>query len=924
MNRKFIPYLIIPLAMSAFSLLAIRQYQKDNSLVNADTTYTLTINKGLVLNEGTGQIRTTQGEYLDFAASGYTYSSSNVGTLSTSGEIHNVETINGIKSISIILTSGSLSLYCGYYSSSSIVYHSEAKGTVTSSATYDLCDVLPTHFKVVANSETIINSITVTYSCAESVSNSNVRLRIANTVVGASDFIANSNNLWINTNILDVGSWNSYKMNKDANGYYYDFANVTVQSGYTFSLFISDESETLTVWDYPSNSQNYGFSIYAGQDEFIPGEAFSFDDQPTPAELTYTLNMAITCTTPANTFGNIQFVYNYTNSTENYTWNNQISTTRTTSYNYSKEELDANRNLYFKLYIWDSSLGNCYIGDDGGANFVLTPRGESEEEITIDFTYPTVGGNSVGTMENLNSGNPSSSMSFNNVNTTVYGEKVLISPTFDGDLETFTASYSGENIRIDNNLYITGLKAGTVTQVTLTSAKGLTCNFNVTVASSTYEATYTRDLLYVDGNPISQTEGWFNSTSVSQINNMGSDFMHGIDVSSCKALYDSGTKFYNTSGVEQSLFYILKDNGVNWIRLKLWVDPYTTGGVSYGGGVGDLANTLWMAYEAKAAGMNVLLDFHYSDYWTHPSQQILPKAWADAGSVSALATYIKNYTKDTLTTFNNHGCMPDMVQLGNEISSGSFLSLPGSNSETMHNSSFVPGYLYNISGYKASGSYSLSQNFSYKATAGSSNMNTYLSAGVEAVNEINSQFSKDIKTVVHWAKGGSISSSIINNFYNSITADYDYAGISFYPYYCFDSMSAATSLLNGLDITTDNEGWFIAETSYPFSGSSYVYENSADVTNFTISNWNTGDTNIHSEYAFTGSGQANLIHDLTAAVVNAGGKGVFYWEGAWVPNEDVGWAGEGSLNSWANQGFFSYNGKAIANINLFKQMDPHI
>ena len=922
MKKKIALYLLTPLVFGALSYMVIKGEQYSD-IVAADTSYTLTINKGISLTDGVGQIRTTQGEELDFAASGYTYSSNNVGTLTTNGEIHNVEKINGIKSISITLNSGSLSLYYGYYGSSSIIYHSEAKGTVTTSATYDLTSVLPTHFKVVANSETVINTISITYSCSPSVTNSNVRLRIANTEVGDGGSISNSNYLWINTDILNKGTWNNYRMSKDANGYYYDFSNVTVQSGYTFSLFISDETESLTEWSYPSDKQNYGFAIYGGQDEFIPEETFTFDDQPTHAVSTYTLNMSITCTTPTNTFGNIQFVYNYTNSTETYTWNT-ISDAKATSYNYAKADLDASRNIYFKLYIWDSSLGNCYIGDEGGANFVLTPRGESEEDITIDFVYPTAGGNTAGEMENLNSGNPSSSMSFNNVNTTVYGEKVLISPVFDADSETFTASYSGENIRIDNNLYITGLKAGTTTQVTLTSAKGLTCNFNVTVASSTYTATYTRDLLYKDGNPLSETEGWFDSTSVSEISNMGSDFMHGIDISSCKALYDNGTKFYNTSGVEQSLFYILKDNGVNWIRLKLWVDPYTTGGKSYGGGVGDLDNTLWMAYEAKAAGMKVLLDFHYSDYWTHPAQQIVPKAWADANSVPALCTYIKNYTKDTLEDFNDYGCMPDMVQLGNEISSGSFLSLPGSNSESMDNTSFVPGYLYNISGYKSSGDYSLSQNFAYKATAGSSNMNSYLSAGVEAVNEINTQYSKNIKTVVHWAKGGSISSSIINNFYNAITADYDYAGISFYPYYCFDSMSVARSLLNGLNITTCNDGWFVAETSYPYSGWSYVYENSANVTNFTISNWNTGSTNINNEYAFTGSGQARLIHDLTAAVVSAGGKGVFYWEGAWVPNTNVGWAGEGSLNSWANQGFFSLNGKAIANINLFKQMDPHI
>ena len=546
---------------------------------------------------------------------------------------------------------------------------------------------------------------------------------------------------------------------------------------------------------------------------------------------------------------------------------------------------------------------------------VVTARSAGNAVISVT----TEDGNKVASCNvTVESADKSTTMSFANQNTTVYGSRIEILPTFDKDADSFTASYSGENIRIDDNRYITGLKAGTSTTVTLNSVGGLSCTFKVNVASSTYSAS--RDLKWCEtGQAISVTEGWFNSTTVSEISNMDEDFMNGIDVSSAKALYDNGTKFYNSNGVEQSLFYILKDAGVNWIRLKLWVDPFTTGGLSYGGGGGDIDSTLWMAYEAKAAGMKLLLDFHYSDYWTHPAQQILPKAWADASSANDLANYIKNYTKDTLETFNDNNCLPDMVQLGNEISSGSFLNLPGSNSESFDGASYVPGYLYNISGYKSSGNYTLSRNFTYNGY-GSANMNTYLSAGVNAVKEINTALSSNIKTVVHWAKGSTIDAGTINSFFSSITADYDYAAISYYPFYCFDTMATGKNILNGLSIS---KPWFVAETSYPFSGHGYVYENGQDVTKFSINDWNPGN-NISSEYAFNAAGQANLIHDLTKAVVDANGLGVFYWEGAWVPNINVGWSGPGSLNSWGNQGFFSFDGKAIANLNLFKQMSPHI
>ena len=172
---------------------------------------------------------------------------------------------------------------------------------------------------------------------------------------------------------------------------------------------------------------------------------------------------------------------------------------------------------------------------------------------------------------------------------------------------------------------------------------------------------------------------------------------------------------------------------------------------------------------------------------------------------------------------------------------------------------------------------------------------------------------------------------VINNFFNNLsTIDYDYAGISFYPYYCFDDISSASAILNGLNISNSKGSvpWFIAETSYPFT-ESWVYEEVSgaptyNVTNQLITSYSSGITNIFSSYSSTMSGQANLIHDLTAAVVSAGGLGIFYWEGAWVPNAYVGWAGLGSSCSWSNQGFFSYNGKAIANLDLFKQMLPHI
>ena len=507
-------------------------------------------------------------------------------------------------------------------------------------------------------------------------------------------------------------------------------------------------------------------------------------------------------------------------------------------------------------------------------------------------------------------GEPSSSsssigptMSFPDQTTSVYGKPITIKPVFSKESETFTASYEGDAIRIDDNQTIVGLTAGTKTKVNLTSASGLTCSFEVTVSASTYKATSARD------GKFARSEKWFDQPSVAPIEGLDDDFMTGMDISSMKALYDHGTKFYDENGNERALPYLLKDHGANWARLKLWVDPYTGKGTAYGGGESDLENTLWMAKECKHAGLKLLLDFHYSDYWTHPAQQILPKAWANVSSAEELAQTIRSYTKETLTTFQNEGCLPEMVQLGNEISSGSFLDTPGPDSETF-SAYGEPTYLTGR-GKKA---------FAFKAEAGSENMVLYLNAASQGVNDV----SPSIKKVVHWAKGSQINATVINRFFDALSSvDYDYAGLSLYPYYCFPTgTDALGEILSGLEL---DKPWFVVETSYPFSGESYVWEDNFNVTQLSITNWTEekqapGITTMKGLYPFTPAGQASLIHDMTATVLNHQGLGMFYWEPAWVPNKDVGWAGKGSSCSWSNQGFFSYDGKMIGNLNVFNMM----
>lgn len=101
---------------------------------------------------------------------------------------------------------------------------------------------------------------------------------------------------------------------------------------------------------------------------------------------------------------------------------------------------------------------------------------------------------------------------------------------------------------------------------------------------------------------------------------------------------------------------ILKANGVNYVRLRLWVDPKDSDGQSYGGGSNDLATTLALAKRAKAQGLKVLLDFHYSDFWTDPGKQFKPKAWQKM-NYDQLKVAIHDYTRDTIATFKRVSCL---------------------------------------------------------------------------------------------------------------------------------------------------------------------------------------------------------------------------------------------------------------------------
>lgn len=911
-----------------------------------EPTYTLAATNGVNVTDGAGVIRTALGANINFSFSKYTKQNEYFGDLAKGGYIRNSDIIHAIRYIEIDLE-GEVKIYHGYSDGYSVKFNESDVATYTTgSYTLDLSDSLPNYFKIESTNEntTHINSFAVTYGCDHIPSAApKFTIRVNKPTIGGDEEIRFGNKLWINTDAAS-DDWRDYEMIEDGDTYYYTFENVnfgeyrSAGNHYGFSLVLSSSSGESPDWNYKFDydlGDSYFFSVFEGQDELFVEDTFNFPSQPIPAANPYTLkmNLEVRGSFGEGTLGDIKFVYRQSES-EEFNWDTVFGTSPSPTYSASISGLDCTKTLQFKIYIWHKEPdSNSYVTPENAEYFTYVPTMDSNQTLTVTFSFP-LSGDTTGILTEGEDDNPSNIMSYADQTVDIHRNSVKINPVFDGNSQPFSWEYSGENIRIDEEGNIIGLKAGTTTAVTLTSLKGLVCSFNVTVPESNYDPTWTRDWSWNDESlgkdKTSVLEGWFDTPTESAVAGFDNNFMNGADISSVKALYDNGTKFFNTDGVEQSLFYILKDHGFNWVRTKIWVDPQTINGKSYGGGESTLDNALWVAKEAKAAGMKVLLDFHYSDYWTHPGQQILPKAWADVSDSTQLAAYVSSYTEDTLETFNENGCLPEMVQLGNEISSGSFLQRPGADSDAFGTGDHLgePSYLTGRKNLSASISGTT------MTAEGIENQNKYLNA---AVNAVKNNF-PSIETVIHWAKGGDriATADRINNFFNGITADYDYAAISFYPYYCFDSMSMASSVLTAVNTNMNAQGkkWFVAETSYPFSGYSYVYEDEMRVASAAVNSWTIENdeeiedinkkelTLIHTDerYGFNAAGQAHMIHDLTATVINAGGKGLFYWEPAWVPNKYVGWAGEGSACSWSNQGFFSYNGKAIENIKVFDQM----
>ncbi|MGW0564598.1 glycoside hydrolase family 53 protein [Streptomyces sp. NPDC003016] len=335
----------------------------------------------------------------------------------------------------------------------------------------------------------------------------------------------------------------------------------------------------------------------------------------------------------------------------------------------------------------------------------------------------------------------------------------------------------------------------------------------------------------------------------------------GADVSSLPKSEALGGVYRSSGGAAGDGLAILKSHGMNYARLKVWVNPAD--------GWNNKPRVLAMAKRVKAQGMKLLVDFHYSDTWADPGAQSRPAAWA-GHSYEQLKADVRAHTHDVMSALKAQGTTPDMVQIGNEINGGMLWP----DGATSH----------------------------WPQLAG------LLNAGHDAAKAV----SPTTAVALHLAKGGDWAGT--RWWFDNAVAQgvrFDVIGLSFYGYWHGTLAELQTTLDNSA--ARFGKPVFVAETAYPFRlGSKDTHTDIIDQ-----------ESELIPGYPATPAGQAAWLADITSvveAVPNGRGLGVFYWEAPWTAVSGNGWdpTDPASGNGWENQALFGYDDRALPAADWFK------
>lgn len=335
-------------------------------------------------------------------------------------------------------------------------------------------------------------------------------------------------------------------------------------------------------------------------------------------------------------------------------------------------------------------------------------------------------------------------------------------------------------------------------------------------------------------------------------------FLKGVDISSLPEKLDNGEKFYDVNGECMDVFTLLKKNNVNAVRVRIWNEPDK---VEAAKGYCDLSHTIQMAKWVKDNGMYLMLDYHYSDYWADPGQQRKPRAW-ESLSFEELKQAVHDYTKDTLLALKEEGCLPDFVQIGNEIRSG-MLFPDGA----------VPNY---------------------------ENLAMLLNAGIRAVREV----SPLIRVMIHLDQGGRF--YVLKEWFDAAFAagldPIDAIGISFYPFWhgtFMDLKSSMEQLIARYKLPV-----YVVETAHPWR-----HCENEHISREMMQNAGLPAGKQEQKEAL------ELVMQIASTVSGALPTGIFYWEPLGITGKEYG--------SWdENMGMLDENGRLLSSFEAYRTFDP--
>ena len=366
----------------------------------------------------------------------------------------------------------------------------------------------------------------------------------------------------------------------------------------------------------------------------------------------------------------------------------------------------------------------------------------------------------------------------------------------------------------------------------------------------------------------------------------------GMDLSSLLEVEQCGGRFYD-NGEEKDVMEIFQSYGMDYVRLRLWNDPYAEDGSPYGAGGNDFKTLLKLAKRSLAHGFGFLLDFHYSDFWADPGKQTIPKAWRGL-DVDGLEQAVYEYTKDVMEDLHKKGAAPTMVAVGNELSNG--LLWPYGK---------VPNY---------------------------ENIAKLVSAGIRAVRAVDEK----VPVMLHLDNGGNneLYRRWFDRYFANGGEDFDYIGMSYYPFW-HGSLAALEANMRDLAGRYEKD-IIVAEVSMGFTMEDYQkYEQLGDEER---KGYATKPELVQGlDYPMTKEGQADFMQDFMTCIKDVPqgrGIGCFYWEPAWLPRHGSEWATKAAReyisepgaggNEWANQALFDYDGNALPALTVIRDFSDTI